>query len=205
MYSSTRASVPMLSWMKRTRSTSFSSSSTTDAWEMPIEASRVKRLHDQGEAQAPRPPHRALAGDDHEVGARGCGDRTGSSWRAPCRGTAGAPASCSRCSQPQQLEVGDHVLVPGRDLGESLEQVEGDVGLELGDGAADHPELAAHPERAHLVPLLAQGVDDVELGLPLDVHHVLPLVVLGRDEALVAQGEDAELLHRASRWRPLWR
>ena len=34
----------MLSWMKRTRSSSFASSSTTEACEMPIEASRVRDL-----------------------------------------------------------------------------------------------------------------------------------------------------------------
>ena len=68
MYSSTRASVPMLSWMKRTRSTSFPSSSTTDAWEMPIEASRVKDFTIRGKRSRRGPPHRALARDHHEVG-----------------------------------------------------------------------------------------------------------------------------------------
>ena len=34
----------MLSWMKRTRSSSLASSSTTEAWEIPIDASRVSDL-----------------------------------------------------------------------------------------------------------------------------------------------------------------
>src|SRR5207249_4349493 len=41
MYCSTIAAVPMLSWMNATRSFSFSSVSTTDACEMPIDASCV--------------------------------------------------------------------------------------------------------------------------------------------------------------------
>ena len=41
MYCSAIAAVPMLSWMKVTRSLSFSSLSTTDACEMPIDASCV--------------------------------------------------------------------------------------------------------------------------------------------------------------------
>ena len=41
MYRSTIALVPRLSWMNATRSRSFSSFSTTDAWEMPSDASSV--------------------------------------------------------------------------------------------------------------------------------------------------------------------
>ena len=41
MYCSTMAAVPMLSWMNATRSFSFSSLSTTEACEMPIDASCV--------------------------------------------------------------------------------------------------------------------------------------------------------------------
>ena len=41
MYCSTMAAVPMLSWTNSTRSFSFSSLSTTEACEIPIEASSV--------------------------------------------------------------------------------------------------------------------------------------------------------------------
>ncbi len=44
MYCSTMAAVPMLSWMNATRSFSFSSVSTTDACEIPIDASCVSDL-----------------------------------------------------------------------------------------------------------------------------------------------------------------
>ena len=48
MNRSTRASVPTRSWMNLIRSCSFSSSSTTEAWEMPMEASRVSDFTKSG-------------------------------------------------------------------------------------------------------------------------------------------------------------
>src|SRR3989304_4998654 len=62
MYSSTSASVPIDSWMKRTRSSSFASSSTTDACEMPIEASSVSDLTNDGKRN--RRARRARSGGD---------------------------------------------------------------------------------------------------------------------------------------------
>ena len=50
MYCSTMAAVPMLSWMNVTRSFSFSSLSTTDACEMPIDASCVSDFTISGNA-----------------------------------------------------------------------------------------------------------------------------------------------------------
>ena len=69
-------------------------------------------------------------------------------------------------------------------------------GLQLLDRPADDAELAPHPHREHLVALLAQRVDDVELHLPGRVHDVVALPVVGGNEALVDEGEDALLLHR---------
>src|SRR5262249_45726709 len=104
---------------------------------------------------------------------------------------------------PEQLEVAHHVLVVDRDVVEVLEQVEHRMRLSLGDGVAHDAEVAAHAEALHLVPQVAERGDDVELRLPLRLRHVDVLRVVGRDEHLVHQREQAELLHSASRWRPL--
>ena len=50
MYCSAMAAVPIFSWMKATRSTSFSSLSTTDACEMPQDASSLRLLTISGSA-----------------------------------------------------------------------------------------------------------------------------------------------------------
>ena len=99
MYSSTSASVPIVSWMKRTRSSSFSSSSTTEACEMPIEASSVRDFTISGKRSRRGLLTRRPRGNTRSRRAA-CGGTRAPSWRAPCRATAPARASCSRCRGP---------------------------------------------------------------------------------------------------------
>ena len=53
--------------------------------------------------------------------------------------------------------------------------------------------------------MLAQRLDDVVLHLPLGLEDVDAGRVLGRDEMVVDEREDAQLLHRNSRCPPLCR
>ena len=57
----------------------------------------------------------------------------------------------ARVRHLQQLEVGHDVVVEGGDVVEALEQVEGDVGLEVEDGVADRPRSSPTPSGLHLV------------------------------------------------------
>ena len=78
-------------------------------------------------------------------------------------------------------------------------------GFHSSHGLADRAEVAADAERVHLVPQLPRACDDVVLRPP-GRPRALPRLRLGRrHEVLVHQREDAELLHSATRWRPLWR
>ena len=65
----------MLSWMKRTRSSSFASSSTIEAWEIPIDASRVRDLTMSG-----KPSRRGL----RTARPRGTATKSGTAtrWKA---------------------------------------------------------------------------------------------------------------------------
>ena len=129
MNRSTIASVPMLSWMNRTRSPSRSSSSTTEAREMPIEASCVSDFTMSGERQPLRPPRLAAHAHDHEVGH---GDAVADQQRLRERLVAREhqPARvAARVGDPQQLEEAHDVAVEHADAVERLEQVEDDVGL----------------------------------------------------------------------------
>ena len=95
----------------------------------------------------------------------------------------------------QQLEIADDVLVEEVDVVERLEEVEDNRRLPLLHGEADRVELVLNAERLDLVPVLAQRRDDVELGLPLGVHHVDAGEVVGRHQVLVDEDEDALALH----------
>ncbi len=101
----------------------------------------------------------------------------------------------TRVGQPQQLEIADDVLIEGRDAGERLHQVEDDVRLEETDRRPDAAEVVVDAEHAHLVADLAQRLDDVVLHLPLGLEDVDAGRVLGWDEVVVHEREDAELLH----------
>ena len=52
-------------------------------------------------------------------------------------------------------------------------------GLNSCDGLADDAELASHPQREHLVALVAQRVDHVELHLPGRVRALGPFASSG--------------------------
>ena len=67
----------------------------------------------------------------------------------------------------QQLEERHHVLIVGDDAVELLEQIEDDVGLPVGDRAAQLGQAVEHADAAHLVAGLAQRRDHVVLGAPL--------------------------------------
>ena len=65
------------------------------------------------------------------------------------------------------------------------------------------PRSLPTPEALHLVTQLAQRADDVELGLPLHLGDVDALHVVRGDQRFVHQSQQAQLLHRATRCRPL--
>ena len=69
----------------------------------------------------------------------------------------------------------------------------------------DAAEIVVDAEHAHVVAHLAQRLDDVVLHLPLGLADVDAGRVLRRDEMVVHEREDADLLHRNSRCPPLWR
>jgi hypothetical protein len=128
---STIASVVIESWMNCTRSRSLVSSSTTDACEMPIDASCVSDLTITGYVR--RLVSRAFR-------PRGTIRNSGTGMRWYCmsffesdlsRREEHARGITARVGQPQQLEVADHVLIERADLVKVLEQVEGDVRFEL--------------------------------------------------------------------------
>ena len=101
----------------------------------------------------------------------------------------------SGVAKPQQLQIADDVLIEGRDAGKRFHQVEDDVQLEEAGGRTDAGEIVVHAEHAHLVPLLAQRLDDVVLHLPLRLEDVDARRVLGWDEMFVHERKDASL-HR---------
>ena len=118
-----------LRWMKRTRSFSLSSSSTTEACEMPIEASCVSDFTISGNCRRfgrwiARPTRNtANSGTGMPVvGQQLLRQRLVARQHQPARIAAGV-------GQPQQLEMADDVLIEDRDVVEALEQVEGDVRL----------------------------------------------------------------------------
>ena len=94
--------------------------------------------------------------------------------------------------QVQQLEVADDVLVEGGDARERLQQVEHDVRIERLHRGADAAQVVVHAAHAHLVPDLAQRLDDVELHLPLGLAHVDSLGVAGRHEVVVHERQQRE-------------
>ena len=168
MYCSTMAAVPMLSWMNATRSFSFSSLSTTDACEMPIDASCVSDLTISGNGRRfGRRIGRPMR-NDLEFGHRRCGDRRAASSTATCRARAAARADCSRCRAASAARgATDDVLVEDRDVVEPLEQVEGDVRLPLGRRSRRiSPRSSWTPSACTSWPSRRERRDDVVLGAP---------------------------------------
>ena len=98
---------------------------------------------------------------------------------------------------PHQLEERDDVLVVGDDALELLEQVEDDVGLPVGDRAAQLGEVVAHAEHPDLVAHRAERRRDVVLRAPL-VDLLLGVAVgVSAAPGLVHQHQHAQLLHSA--------
>ena len=117
---------------------------------MPIEASRVSDLTISGKARRARPPDRAAERARPRSPGTGSGGRLriflASALSRPSIRPAGVAA---RVGHPHQLEVGDDVLVPGRDVVERLEEVEGDVGLSSpGSPRRIDAEVAPRPRAA---------------------------------------------------------
>ena len=57
--------------------------------------------------------------------------------------------------QLDELEIAHDILVEHRLPTKILQQIEGDVGLEVVDGPAERRQVVVEPERLHLVPQLA--------------------------------------------------
>ena len=109
------------------------------------------RLHEQREAQLlghvearAAAEHGELRGGDAVVLQQLLGQGLVARQQQAARIAAGVGLA-------HQLEEGHHVLVVGDDAVELLEQVEDDVRLPVGDGAAQLGEAVEHPEAAHLV------------------------------------------------------
>ncbi len=104
--------------------------------------------------------------------------------------------------------MADDVLVEDRDIVESFEQVERDVGLPAGRGAPDVAEVVVDAERLHLMAHGLERGDDVVFGAPGSRGEIGAFRDrFGRNEVPVHEREDAQLrpAHNATRWRPLCR
>jgi hypothetical protein len=99
------------------------------------------------------------------------------------------------------------VLVVHGDTVKMHQQIEGDVRLQLGEGAADGTEIATHAQLVHLVAQLFEPGDHVPLGPKIRELLVRQSADVGRrHEILVHQDEYFELLpHRGKWWCPRFR
>ena len=174
------------SWMKATRSASFSSLSTTDSWAMPSEASSLSAFHDQRKAEPRRPLDLAAHREDGEgrhrnavIGQQLLRQVLAARQHQAARIAAGI-------GHAHQFEIARDILVIGRLAVKLLQQVEHDVRLPALDLVADRPQLVLHAEQLHLVARLAQRADDVVPGLP-DVDLLLA-VALDRIRAAPSSG-----------------
>ena len=141
----------MLSWMNVTRSFSFSSVSTTDACEMPIDASCVSDFTISGKLSR---LGRRIGRPIRKTSNSGTGIR----WYASSffDSDLSRASSSPRGLQPvyeqlEQLQVADDVLIEDRDVVESFEQIERDVRLPFLGGAADVAEVVVDAQRPDLV------------------------------------------------------
>ena len=114
------------------------------------------RLHEQREAQLARHVEARAAAEHGELRRRDAvegqqllAQRLVARQQQAARVAAGVGLA-------HELEERHHVLVVGDDAVEFLQQVEDDVRLPVGDGAAQLGEAVEHAEAAHLVAALAQ-------------------------------------------------
>ena len=109
---------------------SCSSFSTTDACEMPVDASKNSDLTISGNVQ-PLGQRRLAAGpNDRELGHRNAVIREQLLRERLVAREDEAARIAAGVGQAQQLEIADDVLIEGRDAGKRLHQVEDDVRLE---------------------------------------------------------------------------
>ena len=201
MYCSTMAAVPMLSWMNVTRSFSFSSVSTTDACEMPIDASCVNDFTMSGNVSR---LWRRIGRPMRQTSNSGTAmqllrERLVAGHEKTARIAAGV-------RQLQQFEVRHDVLVEDRHVVEPFEQVERDVRLPFVGEPADFAKVVVDAEWPHFVPHRGQRRDDVVLGAPRRRRDVGAFVDRrGRNQVTVDQREHAKFGHSATRCRPLCR
>ena len=178
MYCSAMAAVPIFSWMKATRSASFSSVSTTEACEMPQDESSLRLLTISGSASRAGRLHLAVHRKHREGRHRNpvvVHQRLRQVLAARQHQAARVAAGIG---DSHQLEIAHDVLVVDDLAVELLQQREHDVRLPALDLVADRLELVMHAERAHLVPGGTQRAHDVVFGFPF-VDFLLA-VALGR-------------------------
>ena len=99
----------------------------------------------------------------------------------------------------QHFQEGDDMLVVADDTVEFLQQVEDDVRLPVGDGAAQFGKTVEHAQRAHFMPGLAQCLDHVVFSAPL-VHRlgVMSFEAVRRHQARMQHYQYAQAFHRCS-------
>ena len=196
MYSSTSASELVCSWMNSMRSFKRSASATTEACEMPSDASSVTDFTNSGNLSL-RGSAVALALADHGearrrdavIGEDLLRQRLVARNHHAARIAAGV-------RQLHQLEERDHVLVVSDDALEFLEQVESHLGLPVGDHRAQLGEIVAQAQGLDLVPGLLQRRGDVVFGPELvDFLVTVSLEAGRRHETLMHQHQDSRRLH----------
>jgi hypothetical protein len=95
----------------------------------------------------------------------------------------------------QKLQITDDMLVVHRNTVEMDQQIEGDIGLELGEGAPHRPKVAADAEPMHFVTQLLERLDHVPLGAKVRQLLVRQTAdVRGGHQVFVHQDDDFELL-----------
>ena len=172
MYCSAMAAVPIRSWMKATRSASFSSLSTTEACEMPIGGVLAQALDDQRQRKARRPPDLAAHRKHREGRHRDAMIMHQRLRQVLAARQHEAARIAAGIGNAHQLEVARDVVVVDDLAVKLLEQGEHHVRLPALDLVADRLELVMHAERPNLVTGSAQRADHVVLGLP-DVDLLL--------------------------------
>ncbi len=141
----------MRSWMKATRSASFSSVSTTDACAMPSEASWLRLLTISGKREPRRAPDLAPHRKHREGGHRDAVIMHQRLRQILAARQHQAARIAAGIGNAQQFEIARDVLVVGGLAVELLEQIEDDVRLPALDRVADRLQLVLHAERPHLV------------------------------------------------------
>ena len=206
MNCSTMAAVPRFSWMNWTRRASCSSFSTTDACEMPADASKNSDLTISGKCRRFGERGLAPAPDDGEVGHRDAviGEEL-LRQRLVARQDQAARIAAG-VGQAQQLEVADDVLVERRDAGERLHQVEDDVRLERCHAGGRMPRRSSWTPRTRTSWPISRSVSMTSYSIFHSASRTsMPVVSSGGTRWSWTSARMRSLLHRNSRWPPLWR